>query len=100
MLCAILYHKNRQDNNKNDQYVLSYDEPDLYNDYLSKEQDRNDQFFINFPRHCVLGHVLTDIDPLNDVDLWKEVVEPTKKPRSVDPHKYKLIQTGKKTTSN
>ena len=41
-----------------------------------------------------------DIDPLDDVGSWKEVVQPTKKPRSVDPRKLKLIQTAKKTTSN
>ena len=47
-----------------------------------------------------LGHVLSDIDPLDDVDSWKEVVQPTKKPRSVDPSKLKPIQTIKKTTNN
>ena len=87
-------------NNENDQYVLSYDEPDLCNDYISKEQGRNHRFSINFPRHCVLGHVLSDIDPLDEVDSWKEVVRPTKKPRSVDPGKLKPIQTVKKTTNN
>ena len=74
MLCAILYCKNLQDNNKNDQFVLSFDEPNLCNGYISKEQDRNNQFYINFPRYYVLGHALLDVDPLNDVDFWKEVV--------------------------
>ena len=32
--------------------------------------------------------------------LWREVVQPTKKPRSVDPRKSNLIQTIKKTTNN
>ena len=82
------------------QYVLLYDEPDLCNDYISKEQGSNDQFSINFPRNCVLGHVLPDIDPLDGVDLWKEVVQPTKKLRSVDLRKSKPIQTTKKTTNN
>ena len=54
-----------------------------------------DCFHINFPRHCVLGHVLFDSDPLDDLGPWKEVVRPTKKPRSVGPHKSKP----KKTTS-
>ena len=97
MLRAILCCKNCRDNSKNDQYVLSYDEPDLCNDYISKKQGRNDRFSIKFPRHCVLGHVLSDVDPLDDVDLLKEVVQPTKKPRSVDPSKLKPIQTTKKT---
>ena len=100
MLHDILRCKNRQDNNKNDQYVLSYDEPDLCNDYISKKQGENDWFSINFPRHCVLGHVILDIDPLNEVDLWEKVVRPTKKPRSVDSRKLRLIQTAKKTTNN
>ena len=38
MFCAICCCKSCQDNNKNDQYILSYNEPDLYNDYISKEQ--------------------------------------------------------------
>ena len=40
-----------------------------------------------------------DSDPLDDLGSWKEVVRPTKKPRSVDPHKSKPIQTTKKTTT-
>ena len=63
-----MYNLNR-DNNKNNQYVLSYNKPNLYNGYISKEQGKNDQFSIKFPRHCVLGHDLSDIDPLDDVDL-------------------------------
>ena len=88
MLCAILCCKNCRDNNENDQqYVLSYNKPNLCDDYISKEQGSNDQFYINFPRHCILGHVLTDVNPLNEMDSWKEVVQPTKKTRRVDPHK-------------
>ena len=37
---------------------------------------------------------------LDEVDSWKEVVQPTKKPRSVDPRKLNLIQTVRKTTNN
>ena len=77
------------------QHILPYDEPDLYNDFITKEINHKDCFIINFPRHCVLGHVLLDSDPLNDLGPWKEVVQPTKKPRSVGPHKSKP----KKTTS-
>ena len=40
-----------------------------------------------------------DTNPLDEVDSWKEVVRPTKKPRSVDPRKSKLIQTTKVTTN-
>ena len=76
--------------------IIEYDEPDLCNDYISKDLDHVDRFSLNFPRHCVLGHVHSDSDPLNDLGSWKEVVRPTKKPRSVGPHKSKP----KKTTSN
>ena len=77
------------------QHILPYDEPDLYNNYISKDLDYIDCFTINFPRHCVLGHVLLDSDPLDELGSWTEVVRPTKKPRSVGPHKSKP----KKTTS-
>ena len=77
------------------QHILPYDEPDLYNDYISKEPDYMDFFCINFLRHCVLGHILLDSNLLDDLGSWKEVVQPTKKPRSVGLHKLKP----KKTTS-
>ena len=56
------------------QHILPYDEPDLYNDYISKELDYMDCFCINFLHHCVLGHVLSDSDPLNYLGSRKEVV--------------------------
>ena len=66
------------------QHILPYDEPDLYNDFIAKEPDYKDHLCINFPCHCVLGHVLSDSDPLNDLGPWQEVVRPTKKPRSTN----------------
>ena len=72
---------------------MPYDEPDLYNDFITKDINHTGCFIINFPRHCVLGHVLSDSDPLNNLGPWKEVVRPTKKPRSVGPHKSKPKQT-------
>ena len=78
------------------QHIFPYDEPDLYNDYITKEPDYMDRFHINFPRHCVLGQVLSDSDPLDDLDPWKEVVRPTKNPRSVGPHKSKPKETTSK----
>ena len=100
MLCAINYRTNCQDRNKIDHYILSYKVPDLCNDYISKEHGSKNRFYSSFSRHCVLGHVFSNIYPLDDVDSWKEVVRPTKKPRSVGPHKSKPIQTIKKTTNN
>ena len=71
------------------QHILPYNELDSYNDYITKERDYMDCFRINFLRHCMLGHVLSDSDPLDDLGPWKEVVQPIKKPRSVGPHKSK-----------
>ena len=89
MLCAIYCPQNRQDIYDINQPIVSYDEPDLCNDHISKKLGSNDRFCINFPCHYVLGHVLSDIDPLEDVDSWKEVVPLTRKARSVGPHKSK-----------
>ena len=55
------------------QNILPYNEPDLYNDYIAKELDYMDCFRINFPSHCVLGHVLSDSDLLDNLGPWKEV---------------------------
>ena len=100
MLCAINCQENCQDINDNEDYSLSYKEPDLCIDCISMEQDKVDRFSISFPRHCVLGYALSDTNPLNEVDSWKEVVRPSKKPRSVDPCRSNPIQTVRKTTSN
>ena len=100
MLRAISCRRNRQDINDNVEYSLSYNELDLCNDYISKEQDNADQFSINFPRHCVLGHVLLDTFPLDEVDSWKEVVRPSKAPRTVDPRRSNPTQTVRKATNN
>ena len=80
--------------------IIEYDEPDLCNDYISKDLDYVDRFNLNFPRHCVLGHVHSDSDPLDDLGSWKEVVRPTKKPRSVGPHKSKPKKTTSKKKTN
>ena len=49
------------------QHIVPYDEPDLYNDFITKVSDYKDRFYINFPRRCVLGHVFSDSDPLNNL---------------------------------
>ena len=58
------------------QHILPYDEPDLYNGFITKEVNYKDHFIINFPRHCVLGHVISDSDPLDDLGPWKVVIQP------------------------
>ena len=100
MLRATNHRKHRPDINNKEDYSLSYDKPDLCNDYISMEQDREDSISISFPRHYVFGHVLLVTDPLDEVDSWKEVVQPSKKTRSIDPRRSNPIQTVRKTTSN
>ena len=82
MLCAISCCINHQDINDNDQYVVSYDKPNLCNDYISKEQGSVNRISINFPRHCVLRHVLSDTNLLDEVDSWKEVEKRLTQPMS------------------
>jgi hypothetical protein len=76
MICAI--HRRQVAEHlksiKINQHILPYDEPDLCNDYISKDLDYIDRFNINFPRHCVLGHVLSDSNPLDKLGSWMEVV--------------------------
>ena len=43
-------------------------EPDLYNKFISTEPDYIDCLCINFPWHCILGHVLMDSNPFDNVD--------------------------------
>ena len=64
------------------------------------KEGENDQFSVNFPTNCVFGHVLPDTDPLDDMVPWKELVRPSKKPRSVGPRRLNTIQSAQKTTSN
>ena len=58
---------------------LSYGEPDLCNDYILKDLVYINRFCINFPCHCVLDQVDSDIDMLGNVVLRKDVLRPTKK---------------------
>ena len=82
------------------QPLLPPEEPDLRNDFISKEPNYFDGFCINCLQHYIFGHILSDSDPLDDVDSWKEVVRPTKKPRSVGPHKLKPKKVISKKKTN
>ena len=74
---------------------LFFDEPSLCNDYILRDSEYIDRSCINFPCHRVLNQVDSDTDLLDNVILTKVALRPTKKPRSVGPHKSK----SKKTTS-
>ena len=66
---------------------LPFDEQNLCNDYILKDTEYIDRFCINFPCNCVLNQVDQDTDLLDNVFLTKVVLQPTKKSRSVGPHK-------------
>ena len=57
------------------------------------ESDYIDRFCIKYSIHCVLKQVLLDSDPLGEVDSWKEVVRPSKKPNSVGQRKSKSAKS-------
>ena len=50
------------------QPLLPPEEPNLCNDFISKEPGYFDRFHLNFPQHCVFGQILLDSDLLDDVD--------------------------------
>ena len=49
--CQVAKHLNLSDWS---QHILPYDEPVLYKDFITKEVDYKDRFYINFSCHCVL----------------------------------------------
>ena len=90
MLHVINRQENCQNINAKEGYFLSYDEHDLCNSYTSKKEDKADRFSISFPRHCVLGYIILDTNPFNEVDSRKEVVQSFNISRSVDPRRSNL----------
>ena len=76
-----------------------FDEPNLCTNYILKDPEYIDRFCIDFPSHCVLNQVDSDTNLLDIVLLTKNDLQPTKKPRSVGPHKLKLEKTTSKKKS-
>ena len=74
---------------------LPFDEPNQCNDYILRDSEYIDRFYINFPCHYNLNQVHLDTNLLNNFILTKVVLQTTKKTRSTGPHKSK----SKKTTS-
>ena len=64
------------------------------------EGDENDRFSISFPKNVGFGRVLSDTDLLDNMVPWKEIVQPSKKPRSVGSRRLNPMQTSRETTSN
>ena len=61
---------------------LTFNEPNLCNDYILKDPEYIDRFCINFPCHCVLNQVDSDTDLLENELLMKGILQPTEKARS------------------
>ena len=76
MICAISRQKDAEHRKLTGatQPLLPPEEPNLCDNFISKETRCFDRFHLNFPQHCVFGHILLDSDSLNYVDSWKEVV--------------------------
>ena len=70
---------------------LSFDEPNVCNDYIFMDPEYSDCFC-----HCLLNHVDLNMDLLDNGLLMKVIVRPTKKPRSGGPHKSKADKTTSK----
>ena len=62
---------------------LPFDEPNLCNDYIFMNSEYNN-------RLRFLNQVDVDTNLLHNVILHQVIIQPTKKPRSVGPHKSKL----------
>ena len=71
---------------------VPFDKPNICNDYIFMESEYND-------RSCYLIQVDLNTNMVDNVLLKKVVVQPTKKPRSVGPHKSKLKKTTNKKRS-
>ena len=72
---------------------------DFCNDSVTMIPAYTGRFCINYPIQCVLGYVLLDSNLLDKVDLWKEIVQPSRNSRSVGPRKPKPKPKPKKSTS-
>ena len=65
---------------------LPFDEPNICNDYIFMNSEYND-------RLSFLNQVDLDTDLLDNVTLYQVVIQPTKKTRSIGPHKLKSKTT-------
>ena len=67
--------------------LLPFDKLSIGNDHLSTDAGYDNCFCINFPFHSALNQVGSSTSLLDEVILTEVVLQPTKKPRSVGPHK-------------
>ena len=67
--------------------LLPLDELNMGNDDLSMNSEYDNSSNIKFPLHHALNQVDSNTNLLDKVILTEVVLRPTKKPRSVGPHK-------------
>ena len=74
--------------------LLIFEELNMGNDDLSMNSEYNNRSNINFPLHYALNQIYLNTDLVDEVILTKSVLRPTKKQRSVGPHKSILKKNG------
>ena len=79
--------------------LLHFKELNMSNNDLSTNSEYDNRSSINFPLHHTLNQVDSNTDLLDKVILTKVVLQPTKKSRSVGPHKLISKKNNKKEKS-
>ena len=67
--------------------LLHFNKFDINTNYLLTNSEYDDHSGFNIPLQFALNQVDSTTDLLDDVVLTEVVLQPTKKPRSVGPHK-------------
>ena len=89
MLCSLNYRQDitARENTNLKSSLLPYEELVIINGNLSTKSEYINRPNINFSLHNTLNQVDLNTNLLEEVILTKVVLRPTKKPRSVSPHK-------------
>ena len=102
MLCVLNHHEDiiPCGSTKLKSSLLPFDEINMGNDHLSTNSGYDNCSSINFPFHHALNQVDLNTDLLDKVILTEVVLQSTKKPRSVGPHKSISKKNGSKKKSS
>ena len=79
--------------------VLHFNKLDIHNNHLLTYSECNDHSVLNFPLQLTPNQVDSTTNLSEDVVLTEVILQPTKKPRSVGPHKLILKKNSKKRKS-
>ena len=74
---------------------LPCNEPNLCINYILRDSEYIDRFFINFLCHCVSNQVDSNTNLLNNVLLTKGVLQPTEKNKKCRPTQIKIGENRK-----